>query len=236
LFRKRNLVSHGLRVASMRLWDHPDFAVLYPLHLYRQFCLARASVSLMTHAVARAEQIAATDPVAAGLIPYWRQLTREETGHDTWFLEDLEALGIPRQEVLARNPPPTIAAVVGAQYYWILHHHPVALLGYIAVMEGNPPTVPLIESYIEKTGLPRQAFRFYLRHAFLEPKHNGDLDRVLDTLPFTAEQWSLIGMSLAQTAHLAAASIDEMVDRYEERLVGASPPPTTGVVLTAFGS
>ena len=37
-------------------------------------------------------------------------------------------------------PPPSVAGLVGSQYYWILHHHPVAFLGYVALMEGYPPT------------------------------------------------------------------------------------------------
>ena len=29
-------------------------------------------------------------------------------------------------------PSPAVAALVGSQYYWLLHHHPVALLGFVA--------------------------------------------------------------------------------------------------------
>ena len=34
----------------------------------------------------------------------------------------------------------TAAALVGAQYYWIRHVHPVALLGYVMLLEGYPPS------------------------------------------------------------------------------------------------
>jgi len=44
------------------------------------------------------------------------------------------------------------SARVGAQYYWIHHFHPVALLGYIAVLEGRPPSPTLVEELIERTG------------------------------------------------------------------------------------
>ena len=43
---------------------------------------------------------------------------------------------------IARPPAPAVAALVGAQYYWVLHHHPVALLGYIGLLEGYPPGRP----------------------------------------------------------------------------------------------
>jgi hypothetical protein len=38
-------------------------------------------------------------------------------------------------QTLSIRPSANVAALVGAQYYWILHHHPVALLGYMATLE-----------------------------------------------------------------------------------------------------
>ena len=102
---KRHLVSARLRAASQQLWAHPDIVQLYPIMLFRIHCMARATVPLMEAAI---EQLRSrpTEPVTAALIDYFTQQIPQETGHDGWLLEDLEALGIPRQQTLAQTPPP----------------------------------------------------------------------------------------------------------------------------------
>jgi hypothetical protein len=147
-------------------------------------------------------------------------------------LEDLEALGLPREETLARTPPPVIAAAVGAQYYWIANHHPVGLLGYIALVESETPSTALIEEILARTGLPRESFRSFLRHAILEPAHNAALDRLLDRLPLTPGQLALINLSVTQTANLVADSTDEILERHGRSALPegfrVTAPPTAG--------
>ena len=136
----------------------------------------------------------------------------KELGHDETLLEDLDLLGVARGDVLGRLPSPAVAALVGTQYYWIFHYHPVAFLGFVAVMEGYPPTPELIETLIERTGLPREAFRTYVEHGDLDPGHRDRLDRTLDSLPLTAEHEIALGVSAIATAGLAAAALRELVD------------------------
>src|SRR5207237_421598 len=76
------------------------------------------------------------DPLGPPLAAYLREHVDEELGHDETLLGDLEAIGVPRLDVLAQVPSPSVAALVGGQYYWIHHHHPVSFLGYVAPMEG----------------------------------------------------------------------------------------------------
>jgi hypothetical protein len=68
-------------------------------------------------------------------MPYLERHIEEERHHDEWTLDDLAAVGIEPAQTLAIRPTANVAALVGAQYYWILHHHPVALLGYMATLE-----------------------------------------------------------------------------------------------------
>ena len=72
-----------------------------------------------------------------------------------------------------------MASLVGSQYYWIFHTHPVALLGYIAVLEGNPAPIEFLNEVVERTGLPRAAFGSMFKHAALDLQHRNDLDEVL---------------------------------------------------------
>ena len=133
--------------------------------------------------------------------------------HDETLLGDLEVLGIDRASVAERLPLPEVAALVGQQYYWILHFHPIAFLGYVAVMEGYPPTPELIETLIARTGVPRQAFKTYIEHAELDPGHRDHLDRTLDSLPLDQRHEAALGVSAIATAVMAARSLEGIVDQ-----------------------
>jgi hypothetical protein len=223
---KRRLMGARLREASKRLWESRDIIELYPAMLFCIHSMARASVPLMKAAVDRLREMTGVEPISAPLIGYFVRQITQEIGHDGWLLEDLEALGLSRERVLARMPPPTVAALVGAQYYWIFHHHPVALLGYILVVESEPPSVELIERTVAKTGLPRDAFRSFFRHAVLEPAHNDALDCLLDSLPLSQEQHGLIGVSVIQTSNMIARAAEEILEFHELAKTGSSPTAT----------
>lgn len=157
-------------------------------------------------ALARARELG-DEPLAA----YLAEHVDEELGHDETLLGDLERVGLPRQAVLERMPPPSVAALVGSQYYWILHHQPVAFLGYVALMEGYPPTPELIETLIERTGYEREAFTTYIEHAELDPGHRDHLDATLDALPLGPGDEHIIGISAVATAKWAAESLVELL-------------------------
>jgi hypothetical protein len=224
---KLGFVVPGLAVASRRLNEDPRIRELYPEYLITTHAVIRASVPLMEAARDRALATAGADAVAAGLARYLDAHIPEERGHDDWLLDDLAVLGHDRADVLRRTPPPTVAAVVGAQYYWILHHHPVAILGYIAVLEGYPPSKELIEALIERTGHPRKAFRTMLAHGVLDPRHRDDLDGAIEALPLTREDEGLIGVSALSTARLLTQMLEEVVAH------GVAHRPAAGERATA---
>ncbi len=163
-------------------------------------------------ALARSRELSEMDRLAAPLAAYLEEHVDEELHHDETLLDDLELVGVERASVVARMPSPTVAALVGSQYYWILHHHPVAFLGFVALMEGYPPTPELIETLIERTGLPREAFRTYIEHGDLDPGHRDHLDETLDSLPLNADHESVLGVSAISSADLAARALAELLD------------------------
>jgi hypothetical protein len=211
LRRTIELVLPELTAAGGRLLSHPAVADLYADYLFTSHCIVRASVPLMETALQQSRVAGPTDPVAAELAEYLEDHIPEELHHDEWLLDDLETLGIDRSAVLVRPPSPTVAALVGAQYYWIFHYHPVALLGYIEVLEGYPPLEDEIDDLISRTGHSRQAFRTLIGHAGLDPQHADELNSVLDHLHVTPEQSTVMGLSAMQTVHLLAEAVDEVV-------------------------
>ena len=197
--------------AYSALVEHPCLVELWPEYLILQHQIIRATVPLTEAALARARELGDGDPLAAPLARYLEEHVDEELGHDETLLGDLELLGIDRTTVLAGMPPPAVAGLVGSQYYWIHHYHPVAFLGYVALMEGYPPTPELIDELVERSGHPRAAFRTYVEHAELDPGHRDHLDRTIDSLPLDASHEVALGISAIATAALAARSLEELL-------------------------
>jgi hypothetical protein len=212
LRRKIELVLPELAAAGRRLFTHPRIEDLYPEYLFISHCVVRASVPLMEAALEGSRSMAGTDPVAARVAEYLEGHIPEEMHHDEWLLDDLEVLGVSRSTLLARPPSATVAALVGSQYYWVFHYHPVALLGYVELLEGYPPLTAEIEDLITRTGYRREAFRTLVHHARLDPDHGDELNRTLDELPLTAEQSAAMGLSAMNSVHLLARVIEEIVD------------------------
>ena len=159
------------------------------------------------------EHGAGDDLVAAGITGWLDAHAIEELHHDQWLLEDYQALGGDPAELAAMPGSPSIAAMVGSAYYWTLHVHPVAILGYCAVLEGNPPSAAFINTLEARTGYPPRAFMTLRHHSTIDVDHGDELFHLIDRLPLSPEQESLIGMTALQTADLAIEAADELLDR-----------------------
>jgi hypothetical protein len=145
---------------------------------------------------------------------------KEEMGHDEWTLEDLEFIGVPRGDVLRRIPSPMVASIIGAQYYWIFHHHPVAHLGQVMVIEGYPGRAESIDRLVTLTGYPRRAFRTMEKHSHLDVHHRDDLIDHVNQLPLREEHHAILEMS---AVHVVRTS----VGLYREVLAEAATLPTS---------
>jgi Iron-containing redox enzyme len=214
---KLDLAYPVLRASAERVWTSPDLRVLYPVYLETMHGIVRSAVSLLEMALERSRALASQDAVAAGLVPYFARHATEETGHDRWLLEDLEALGIDSQRVLRRTPSQRVATLVGAQYYWLLHCHPLALLGHLAAIEGYAPRPGFAERLGELTGFPLDAFRTISRHERLDLRHGQELLETIDSLPLRPEDETLLGISGLHTM-LAAVEVFEEIANVAEHM------------------
>lgn len=218
LRRKITLYSQHLYKEADRFWNHSGFASVYRAYLCNNHAVIRATVPLMRAAIEslRAPKFA-DDPVTRPMMRYLEQHAEEETGHDEWILDDAEVMGVPRNEVLGIRPSQTVTHIVGAQYYSIYHHHPVALLGYIAVMEGEPGAAEFYEEVARRNELPREAFSSMLYHAKIDPVHKADLDRLLDRLDLDQHKTELIGLSALRTIDHLTTIIRDINESAPER-------------------
>lgn len=215
--RLRGLMSITLPVlfgSGRRLWASERIAELYPEYLFATHAIIRASVPLMETAMARCRALAADgDEVARRLRLYLEGHVEEERHHDAWLLEDMVAVGMAEERTLLRPPSAAVAAFVGAQYYWTLHHHPVALMGYIALLEGYPIEADEVAGLRERTGYPESAFRTLALHGELDPHHAREFDEALDGLPLAEHHRQVVGLSALASVRMMTDVIDEILAR-----------------------
>lgn len=204
---KLALATPALRTMSATLWQEAGLRERYPEYLRAMHGVIRASVPLMELAARHCVRLGRRDPVAGPLREYLKRHIVEEREHDEWLLADLAALGRDPVAVRAAQPPPAVARLVGPQYYWIEHYHPVTLLGYIAVLEGNAPHTALADRIVAATGLPEAAVRTIRAHAELDAGHSAEVVHLLDRLPLTAAQSEAVAVS-------ALCTVNALVDLF----------------------
>jgi hypothetical protein len=223
LRRKVGLLMPAVDAASRAMWAHPRSDLVYLEWLKALHGMIRATVPLM---LAATEQcvLRQGDPVADALGRYLSKHIREEYGHDQWVADDYLVAGGDPAELRSTVPGPAIASLVGSQYYWLRHVHPVALVGHIAVLEGNPPGPGLAGSLAKRTGLPEDSFRTIARHAQLDVQHRDDVHRLVDRLPLDDALTELMGVSALHTLRGLIEVMEAICDRVNRN----SPAVLTG--------
>ena len=208
LWGKIRLAENRLFAATHFFWNCPDLSVLLPRFLIQTHCLMRHGLALMAFARDRALAMP-DDEVARELAEYLRVHIEEESDHDAWLLDDICTLGFQAQHVLHTPPCAATAALISAQYFWINQVHPVAIMGYLILMEGYAPLVSQLDEIQARSGAPASAFRCLNRHAEDDPQHLADLNGTLDRMNLSIDQARAVGMC-------AFAAIDSLASMFEE--------------------
>ncbi|HLT39987.1 MAG TPA: hypothetical protein VK034_27090 [Enhygromyxa sp.] len=203
--------------AAERLWTNPRVREIYPVYLTTMHMIARAAVPLMQAACERARERAEHDPLAEPIVDFLINHIEELLGRDALLLEDLAATGADPELPLQAIPSPKVASLVGAHYYWVHHHHPIAVLGYVAAIETYPPPLGFTERLRERTGFPKAAYRTIARRELTDPQRGCDLYELMDTLPLNRRHETLIGLSALHTVHAGVDVLEEIHDRVTQR-------------------
>jgi pyrroloquinoline quinone (PQQ) biosynthesis protein C len=208
------LAEHRLSAPARAFWSHPALRQMLPDFLFTVYCIARSTVPLLRTAAQCARARPANGRLGVLLARYYARHATEELHHDEWMLEDMVAYGMNRAEIVNRLPSPTTASLIGAQYYWMFHAHPAALLGYLAVLEGYPPSAVHLREVQAEHHLPPETFRTLLKHGDLDPDHREDLHEQLDQLPLSEELSSLVTMSAFHTMDAVGQMLEDILGSY----------------------
>jgi Iron-containing redox enzyme len=213
LWHKLGMAEGRLEAASYRFWTHSDLRALFPRFLLELHSTMRCGLALM--ATVRDCAAGRTDAVAVQTAQYLTRHIEEELHHDEWLLEDMAALGIDGRSALHRPPSMAVASLVGAQYCWAFRAHPVALLGYLAVLEGRPPLLEQLQDIQDRTGFPDDGFRCLREHADKDLAHIAELNDTLDMMPLQPEHQTLIAKSAFHTIDALGCLFEGLLEVHE---------------------
>lgn len=127
----------------------------------------------------------------------------EESGHESWVINDLEAVGIPKERVGVHQPSAFTLALTGYNYWAADRRHPCSVLGMIYALEviasvyGGPFSLAIKEAlHLQGEG----GTTFISSHATMDAEHMAELRVVLNTL-HDAESRSAITESAIVNFH-----------------------------------
>lgn len=145
----------------------------------------------------------------------------EELGHDLWAAKDLRDLGMSDAEISAIHPSSPCARMVALEYYYAAHANPVALFGWMFVLESLGGKVGGgIATAIDKVlGLNGKATYFLKGHADADAHHSEDLYAMISRHVLTeADQRDFLAM-VRESEDLYCAMLD---NAYASRATAAA--------------
>lgn len=118
----------------------------------------------------------------------------EETGHQEWILDDIEAAGGDPE--LVRSGQPGQATDLMVAYAWdtVTRRNPVGFFGMVLVLEGTSVLVASqAADEIQNTlHLPNQAFRYLRSHGAIDQQHICFFQGLMDRLEDPVDQQAVI--------------------------------------------
>lgn len=128
----------------------------------------------------------------------------EEMGHETWVLNDLEAIGVPPATAREHAPSPYTQTMVGYNYWSADRRHPCSVLGMLYTLEviasvyGGPFASAIRESLLLQG---QHGVSFIDSHSTMDMAHMAELRKVLNTLDDEAAQEAVVESTLVNFHH-----------------------------------
>lgn len=129
--------------------------------------------------------LAACGPDDAILAEGLREYIDEESGHDEWILEDIDALGGEGEASRHARPPLPVRAMVAVAYHLIEEEGPYALLGMVHVLEGMSVALAIKAAESIRAnlgGTAKGGFSYLTSHGGLDVEHVDTFAHLLDAV------------------------------------------------------
>lgn len=128
----------------------------------------------------------------------------EESGHEQWVMNDLEAVGVTPQATTAHIPSPFTLTLNGYNYWTAERRHPCSVLGMLYALEviasvyGGPFASAITESLMLDG---ERGVSFIGSHASLDTKHIAELRKILNTLQDPDAQDAVVESTVVNFHH-----------------------------------
>jgi len=119
----------------------------------------------------------------------------EESGHETWVLNDLDAVGVPAAQTQAHAPGAFTLALSGYNHWAADRRHPCSVLGMLYALEviasvyGGPFASAIRESLLLDGD---RGVSFIASHATMDAQHMAELRKILNQVHDAAAQAAII--------------------------------------------
>ncbi|MBX3605013.1 MAG: iron-containing redox enzyme family protein [Piscinibacter sp.] len=129
---------------------------------------------------------------------------QEESGHEEWVRNDLEAVGVQRSDTEAHDASPFTRALVGYNYWAAERSHPCSVLGMLYTLEviasvyGGPFAAAIKESLLLEG---ERGVSFINSHATMDAQHMADLRKILNTLQDEPAREAVVESALLNFHH-----------------------------------
>ena len=130
---------------------------------------------------------------------------QEEAGHETWVLNDLDALGVTNADAKDYTPSVHALALAGYNYWSAERRHPCSALGMLYALEvissvyGGPFATAIRESLLLDGD---HGVTFIASHASLDAQHMAELRQVLNQVTDGAAGQAVVESTCVNFHHL----------------------------------
>jgi pyrroloquinoline quinone (PQQ) biosynthesis protein C len=176
--KMHTMIHHGLTLAEYRAFLHDLYYVVW------HFC------PIMAAAAARCD-----DRFRNVRYELYERI-EEEKGHETWVLEDIEAVGGDVAAVTANPPSAPVQAMAAFNYYAAERVHPCSVLGMLYMLEvvSSVYAGRVSDSIAQAIGRDVESggFKFLSSHSSMDMDHVAKLNVLLKTVSDPAAQASIV--------------------------------------------
>jgi pyrroloquinoline quinone (PQQ) biosynthesis protein C len=131
----------------------------------------------------------------------------EETGHESWILNDIENTGGDRLAVVAGAPRPATRRMVDYVYDYIARRNPMGFFGMVLVLEGTSVSLATqgAGAVAESLGLGPNCMSYLTSHGALDRDHLAFFQRLMNEVDDLDDQAAII--EVAQAVFLLFADV-----------------------------
>lgn len=151
-----------------------------------------------------------------GLATYLMHHATEEIGHEKWAHSDLRDLGVSEEAIAASRPGTSCTAMIGMEYYVAGYGNPVALFGWLFVLEAFGDDVGhLVSGKLDASlGLRGKGSYFLAGHGDADHDHIREITSAV-------EEHMHDPKDVADMLHVAKVACDLYLGILEESVRGA---------------